>query len=181
MMNNRSNGMTFIEVLIALFILATGILGAVAMQTTAKKGSFDAMQRSLASALAQDIIERIRSNSADNATLLLYQGDYGTNTASNLPANRCNTAGANCTTAEIAANDIYEWNELLRGAEAKINNKNAGGLAGAVGCLSVNGQEVQVIISWQGRTKTSDGGTGNCGSTSDNSSRRQLTMTAFVF
>ena len=55
-------GMTFIEVLVALLILVTGILGAVAMQATAKKGSFDAMQRSVASALAQDILERMRSN-----------------------------------------------------------------------------------------------------------------------
>ena len=54
--------MTFIEVLIALVILIMGILGAVAMQATAKKGSFDAMQRSVASALAQDIIERMRGN-----------------------------------------------------------------------------------------------------------------------
>ena len=70
--NNRSakqKGMTFIEVLIALVIMVTGILGAVAMQATAKKGSFDAMQRSLASSLAQDIIERMRSN---NATLTRF-------------------------------------------------------------------------------------------------------------
>ena len=65
-------GMTFIEVLIALVIMVTGILGAVAMQATAKKGSFDAMQRALASALAQDIIERMRSN--DATTLANYAG-----------------------------------------------------------------------------------------------------------
>jgi type IV pilus assembly protein PilV len=54
--------MSFIEVLIALVILVTGILGAVAMQATAKKGSLDALQRSIASALTQDILERMRSN-----------------------------------------------------------------------------------------------------------------------
>ena len=63
--------MTFIEVLIALVILIMGILGAVAMQATAKKGSFDAMQRSVASALAQDIIERMRGN--DATALLIIQ------------------------------------------------------------------------------------------------------------
>ncbi|MCI2283138.1 type IV pilus modification protein PilV [Colwellia sp. MSW7] len=58
----KQRGMTFIEVLVSLFIMVTGILGAVAMQANAKKGSFDAMQRSLASSLTQDIIERMRSN-----------------------------------------------------------------------------------------------------------------------
>lgn len=180
MMNNRSSGMTFIEVLIALFILATGILGAVAMQTTAKKGSFDAMQRSLASALAQDIIERIRSNNADSATLLLYQGSYGEN-AESLPTNRCNTAAANCTNTEMATNDIYEWSQLLRGAEATISGRNAGGLVDAVGCIAVNGQQVQVVISWEGRTATSDAGTSNDGCGDKGQTRRQLSMTAFVF
>ncbi|MFB1015737.1 MAG: hypothetical protein QMC51_08795 [Alteromonadaceae bacterium] len=32
------------------------------MQATAKKGSLDALQRSIASALTQDILERMRSN-----------------------------------------------------------------------------------------------------------------------
>jgi type IV pilus assembly protein PilV len=59
---NHQKGMSFIEVLIALVILVTGILGAVAMQATAKKGSLDALQRSIASALTQDILERMRSN-----------------------------------------------------------------------------------------------------------------------
>ena len=68
----RQNGMTFIEVIIAMVILVVGILGAVAMQASAKKGSFDAMQRSIASALAQDILERMRSNNA--GALNLYNG-----------------------------------------------------------------------------------------------------------
>ena len=72
----KEKGMTFIEVLIALVIMVAGILGAVAMQATAKKGSFDAMQRSLASSLAQDMVERMRSD--DSSTLINYiSTEYG--------------------------------------------------------------------------------------------------------
>lgn len=177
-MKQKDEGMTFIEVVVALFILASGILGAVAMQTAAKKGSFDAMQRSIASSLAQDILERIRSNSADNATLVLYEGTFGA-AARAVPANRCNTAAANCSAAQMATNDLYEWSELLRGGDAKIAGVNAGGLVGAIGCVDITGQQVAVVISWEGRTETADGGSGDCG-TKDNS-RRQLSMTTFVF
>jgi len=179
-MISKQQGMTFIEVLVALFILVTGVLGAVAMQATAKKGSFDAMQRSLASSIAQDIVERIRNNDADATTLNLYVGTHGA-AAKGLPSPRCNTAADNCTAAQMATNDLYEWTELIRGGEAKINGTNAGGLVGAVGCIARNGQIITVVISWQGRTQTQDGGTGSCGSATDNSQRRQLSITAFLF
>ena len=84
-MTAKQQGMTLIEVLVALFVLVTGVLGAIALQTNAKQGSFDAMQRSLASALAQDIIERIRSNNADAVILEGYEGIYGINAAGNAP------------------------------------------------------------------------------------------------
>jgi type IV pilus assembly protein PilV len=41
------------------------------MQAVAQKSSFDAMQRSIASSLAQDIIERMRNNSNANILCML--------------------------------------------------------------------------------------------------------------
>lgn len=181
MVNQR--GMTFIEVLVALFILVTGILGAVAMQTIAKQSSFDAMQRSLASALAQDIVERMRINSADALVLASYNGTYG---ATALPApTRCNVVADNCDAAQMTSNDLFEWSQALRGAEATINGVNAGGLINARGCIQAVNQVVNISISWEGRFETSDGATGkdtDCGSGSiTNKKRRQVTLTAFLF
>ncbi len=174
----KQSGMTFIEVLVALVILTTGILGAVAMQATAKKGSFDAMQRSVASAVAQDIIERIRSNSADSVALANYVGTYGADALA-VPPIRCQTPASLCTSAEMATNDLYEWSELLRGADAKTNANNTGGLMGARGCIQRNNQTITVVISWQGRTATVDGGDIDCGDSS--AQRRQLSLSAFIF
>ncbi|SEK30227.1 type IV pilus assembly protein PilV [Colwellia chukchiensis] len=171
-----NRGMTFIEVLVAVFILVTGILGAVAMQASAKKGSFDAMQRSVASALAQDIIERMRSN--DVANLASYNGtDYGVK-LDPVPANRCNTLGNLCTAAEIVTNDLYEWEMSLMGADVVNSGNNVAGLTGVVGCISVATNAVTVVVSWQGRTEIADAKKDSCGTA--NTKRRQLMVKAFI-
>jgi len=179
----KSNkGMTFIEVLVALFIMVTGILGAVAMQATAKKGSFDAMQRSLASSLAQDMIERMRSN--DSAILESYEGVYG---AKNLtaPTNRCDKSNSLCTSAQMVTNDLYEWEQAIKGANVQLAGKNVGGLANASGCITHTVNQVVIVVTWQGREKISDGAQKNstlaksCG-TSGNK-RRQVVIDGFIY
>jgi len=173
----KSNGMTFIEVLIAWFIMVTGILGAVAMQTMAKQGSFDAMQRSLASSLAQDIVERMRSN--DATALADYVGiDYGAE-LNDEPINRCKTSDGLCSTVELATNDKYEWESALMGADVKNDDNNAGGLTDTRACVSVNNNAVTVVITWQGRVEIADGSTEGCGGTG--SKRRQVLIEAFLF
>lgn len=173
----KQKGMTFIEVLIALVIMVTGILGAVAMQATAKKGSFDAMQRSLASSLAQDIVERMRSN--DATALANYVGtDYG-ETLNAIPGKRCHTSGGLCTVTEMADNDKYEWELALMGGDVKNGSNNAGGLVDARACVNVNNNAVTVVITWQGRTELVNGSTEGCGDTG--SKRRQVLVEAFVF
>ena len=175
---STQHGMTFIEVLVALVLIVTGILGAVAMQATAKKGSFDAMQRSLASSLAQDIIERMRVN--DPTALANYAGtDYGA-ALNAAPGNRCDDPAAVCTPAAMNTNDEYEWELALMGADALQGTTKVGGLTGARGCITVtNTNEVSVTISWQGRTKTTDSSTGTCGTSGKK--RRQITIGAFIF
>ena len=172
-----NKGMTFIEVLVAVFILVTGILGAVAMQASAKKGSFDAMQRSVASALAQDIIERMRSNDAmalDGYTA----SDYGA-TLDSLPAKRCNTLAGVCSAAEMVINDKYEWEMSLIGADVVNNGNNIAGLTGVKGCISHVANAVTVVVSWEGRTEISDAKKYNCGEA--NAKRRQVIVKAFIY
>ncbi|GHG02481.1 hypothetical protein GCM10017161_34190 [Thalassotalea marina] len=169
--------MTFIEVLVALFLLIVGVLGAMAMQATVKKSSFDAMQRSLASALAQDMIERMRSNDPDS--LATYaRTDYGV-ALDALPANRCNTFASPCTAAQMAANDMYEWELALIGANVVQGGQNRGGLIGARGCVAHANNAIQVVVSWQGRQETVDAQKVNACGTAGNK-RRQVVVEAFI-
>ncbi len=181
-MNQR--GMTFIEVLVALVILVTGIFGAVAMQAAAKKGSFDAMQRSLASSLAQDIIERMRSNDTDPTTGILanYSGsDYGSGALTE-PTPRCDSLGNICTSVQRVTNDLFEWEQALMGTDVRNGTLNIGGLVDARGCIVANGNSITVAVSWLGRDAITDGASGDsisCGTAGDR--RRQILIQAFIY
>ena len=159
-------GMTFIEVLIALVIMVTGILGAVAMQATAKKGSFDAMQRSLASSLAQDIIERMRS---DDANILndYKSTDYGEGV----------TCAAGCSA--FTQTNIDEFELALTGGDVLSGDDSMGGLVDARACVDVSNNAVTVVVTWQGSAVTVDGNTESCGASGNQ--RRQVLVEAFVF
>lgn len=66
MTSNRSamRGIGLIEVLVAMFILAIGVLGAAAMQMNALKFNQNAAQRSQATFLAYEIADSMRANRA---------------------------------------------------------------------------------------------------------------------
>lgn len=172
----KQAGMTFIEVLIALVIMVTGIFGAVAMQATAKKGSFDAMQRSLASSLAQDIVERMRGNSGDTLASYAISSPYGTGKVG-APAT-CNAIGALCTPTQMVTHDLFGWEQSLMGAGATKGTKNVGGLVGGIGCITVNGNAVRVVVTWQGKAEFTDANKAACGTSSN--TRRQVVVDAFI-
>jgi type IV pilus assembly protein PilV len=173
----KQQGLTFIEIIIALVIIVTGILGAVALQATAKKSSFDAMQRSLASSLAQDMIARIRANNVTN--LADYaRNDFGV-ALDAVPATNCNQANAPCNAAQILASDIFEWERSLLGNDVTNNGANAGGLVGGRGCIFRNGNAMTVVVSWQGREDITDNANNqDCGAAG--SRRRQVVVQAFI-
>lgn len=174
----KQKGLTFIEVLIALVIIVTGILGAVALQTTAKKSSFDAMQRSLASSLAQDIVERMRSN--NSATLALYavSSPYGTGKILAQPT--CDLAANLCTSAQMVTHDLFGWEQALMGANVKNGTDNFGGLVGGVGCISVVGNTVTAVVTWQGKAEFTDAKKADDCGTKNTTTRRQVVINAFI-
>ncbi|MET1067092.1 MAG: type IV pilus modification protein PilV [Pseudomonas prosekii] len=62
-------GMTLIEVLVALVILTVGLLGAAAIQVNALKYTDSARMTSQASFIAYDMMDRIRANSGADYTV----------------------------------------------------------------------------------------------------------------
>jgi len=63
------NGMTLIEVLVALLILGVGLLGAAALQLNALKYTDSARMATQASFIAYDMMDRIRANAAADYTV----------------------------------------------------------------------------------------------------------------
>ena len=65
----KQNGMTLVEVLVALVILGVGLLGAAAFQLNALKYTDSARMTSQASFIAYDLMDRIRANAAADYTV----------------------------------------------------------------------------------------------------------------
>jgi type IV pilus assembly protein PilV len=63
-MSSRIRGYTLIEVMVALVVLSIGLLGVAGLQLVGLRNNLSASSRTQASYLADDIIDRMRSNYA---------------------------------------------------------------------------------------------------------------------
>ncbi|WP_199609388.1 type IV pilus modification protein PilV [Flocculibacter collagenilyticus] len=196
MVRRTQSGFSFVEVLVAFFILATGILGTIAMQATAKKSSFDALQRAIALSLANDMLHRIKAN--PNQIDAYIASDNATGDVFDEPTQRCNTLANTCTPEQIRLNDLHEWEQDLIGANAQTGNDIAvGGLINPTGCIldpsTTTLNDVAIVISWQGREMLADAGESNeaggdrnidgakeCGM-EDDKRRRQVVIRTVIF
>ena len=101
----KQHGFTMIEILVAAVVLAVGLLGLAGLQAQSLQFNFSAYQRSQANLLAYDIIDRMRANltEVNNGT---YNQGLGVGPTTNT---NCQAVGANCSSADMAAFDITEW------------------------------------------------------------------------
>lgn len=106
------SGFTLIEALIAVVILAIGLLGIAGLQATNLKNNLSAYNRSQATMLAYDMADRIRANSTE-ANLLATSAYVAASTASE-QATCKNTTG--CLPALMAQNDRAQWNANISNA-----------------------------------------------------------------
>lgn len=155
---HRMAGVGLIEVLVTLVVFSLGMLSLAALQGVAKKANFDALQRTNASLMAYDLLERMRSN---NQALASYvnAGDLGGGTRSTVGSQvviACRNIDAPCTREQIAAVDLTEWERMLDGNMETRGNEATGGLVGATACI--NGPVLggsggySVTIAWRGVT-----------------------------
>lgn len=105
----RQSGMTLIEILITVLIMAIGLLGMSGLQSSSIKGGLDIAQRSQALWLANSLADRMRANPT---AIKNYASVNTTNCGSMAPTN-CSDHGANvnsstCTAAETASFDMWE-------------------------------------------------------------------------
>ncbi len=114
-----NRGFSLIEVLIALVVLAIGLLGLATLQMTSLQFNSDAYTRSQSTVLAYDIIDRMRSNltavdagnytipdsTTANAKVSAYTG---------CKASTCACTGASsCDATNMALHDLGLWYDRL--------------------------------------------------------------------
>lgn len=96
-------GLTLVEILVALVVLSVGLLGLAAMQTTSVKFTTSAYQRTQATALAYDLIDKMRGN-----RLAALNNDYIIAFESPVPA-----CGAFDGTGTLRDQDIKAWRNAI--------------------------------------------------------------------
>lgn len=130
----RQKGFGLIEVLVALLILAVGLLGMASLQTASLQQTTGSQSRTQAILLAEDIVERIRANRPNRASYAL----------AGQAAVACDPGFA-ITNGGAAADDLNEWRNALGCL-----------LPGGNGEIAVNGDVVTVDITWSPREQVAD-------------------------
>lgn len=117
-------GVSLIEVMIAVFIAAIGVLGAAAMQLNSLKYTDSAEVSSQASFIAYDLLDRIRANPEPASRLQ----DYAFNTADDVKG----------SLVGIQRSDLVNFKNLVQQLP----------LGRALVVLDLNGRTVTVTINW---------------------------------
>lgn len=127
----HQQGMSLIEVMVSVLVLAVGLLGIAAMQALALRGSQGSLESSQAVMSANSIIEAIRVNRA-NVAAYSYNG---LSSCASTPA-----AGTS-----LAGNDLNNWVTRLKATIGAPND------ATTCGRIALAGNQVTVTVQWDDR------------------------------
>lgn len=162
-------GFTLVEAMIAILIFGVGLLAVASLQGVARKASYEAVQRTTATHLAESLLERMRANPrglgtyvAGSVERVVWQGaPPGGDPAA------CTTAATACLPAGMATADLAQWWGLVQGAAETVGGAPVGGLVQPTVCLrSTTGGitgAYAVAIAWRGATEVDQTGADGCG------------------
>ena len=106
-------GMTLIEVMIALVILSVGLLGLAGLQVQGLRGTSGSNSRVQAIFIINDMAERMHANSTELNNNFTYTNvtldtSDAANICNNAPATDCNASGVNCSPVQLKDHDNFE-------------------------------------------------------------------------
>ena len=122
---NKNNGFTLIEVLIAMLVLAIGLLGVAALQFQGMKYNTDAYFRSQINFLVYDIADRMRLNQSNAAEYAANLTDYEVETTEPTGCTQTGT-GAVGRANDLACWKVQLYQALPPGTMANIDNDGGG-------------------------------------------------------
>lgn len=125
-MPTKQSGFTLLEILVAMLVLAIGLLGLAGLMTSSMRNNLSASHRTQATWMAYDIIDRMRAN-----RISALAGSYATAMG----------AAATCSTAvpagTVPVQDIAAW-----------KNQLACALPAGTGSIAIAGNKAVIVIRW---------------------------------
>lgn len=132
----KQRGLSMIEILVTLTIVAFGLLGLLGLQARALSFQKDSFDRKAAAELTSQLAERMRANHlgflAGNYTIVFAETDATPGAVT--------TCAAPCTSAQVATRDLDEWRIELR--------RRVPGSAAYIQWDPANPSWVNVSIGW---------------------------------
>lgn len=160
---NRGNqrGVSLLEILISILVLGLGVLALISLQLISKRNVADADARSLAAQASYDMLERMRANATVKSTYLTAAGAgaIGRGQQGAEPSPDCRTAS--CTASQMAARDVWQFEQNLDGSAEKVGGTATGGLVNATACITGPGTAgiYTIAVVWRSRVPLQDSGT----------------------
>jgi type IV pilus assembly protein PilV len=145
-----TQGFSMIELLVAVVVVAIGLLGMAGLQTAGLSNNQSAYFRSQAIIAINDLTDRMRANT-EGVTAGHYQISFDTDaTPPNDPG--CINSVGGCTPLQLSEYDIREWTQLFR--NIKNENNYIPLLPGANGQITYSEPSPDqgiytIIITWQ--------------------------------
>ncbi len=136
----QQRGGMLVEVMVSLLIFSFGLLGFTSMQARASVAEYEALQRSQALVLVDDMVSRLNANRAQ-ASAYVSAGLLGEGSLQN------------CSRLNGAALDRCEWANLIRGSTETRNGTRVGAMSAARGCITRaadSSDRYTIAIAWQG-------------------------------
>lgn len=149
----RSRGFSLIEVLVSMVVLAAGLLGIAGLQVSALRWTADSGNRSTATQLADELMEKVRSNPSQEAAYITAT------TQTSVPTASAACYGAGCNAAARVNTDIAEWRAAVAGrlpAGEAVLCRDASPTDGtersSAACSGAAGDPLVIKFWWRQRT-----------------------------
>ena len=140
----RQRGITLLESLVSILILAIAVLGLLGVQLRTQAETQTGVRRAQAVRLIEDFAERIKSNPDGFARVESGSYDSGWNAA---PPTSPDCSATPCDSSQLAASDLAKWKEAVKGT-LPLGQARIFASADETGSTG-NRRQLGVIVGWR--------------------------------